>query len=128
MLPWIQVILTALCSVVASSGFWAYWSKRHDSNDAKTRLLIGLAHDRIMQSGMYYIERGYITKDEYENLYDYLYKPYKELGGNGSAERIMGIVATLPMRSSIIQEEEHHDPSRESVRDSEMDRPVPTTR
>lgn len=39
--------------------------------------------------GMTYIERGWITKDEYENLSDYLYEPYKALGGNGSAKRVM---------------------------------------
>ena len=43
-------------------------------------------------------ERGYITRDEYENLYEYLYKPYEKLGGNGSAKRIMAEVDKLPIR------------------------------
>lgn len=43
-----------------------------------------------------YINRGYITPDEYENLYDYLYKPYEKLGGNGSAKRLMNKVEKLP--------------------------------
>lgn len=47
---------------------------------------------------MEYIKRGWITKDEYEDLRDYLYKPYKELGGNGSAERIMLEVDKLEIR------------------------------
>lgn len=93
---WVQVIVTAAVSVLASSGFWTYWSKRHDNKDATTRLLIGLAHDRILQSGRYYLDRKYMTSDEYENLYDYLYKPYKELGGNGTAERIMEELKKLP--------------------------------
>lgn len=96
MLPWIQTIITALVSVLASSGFWAYWSKRHDDRSYQTKLLRGLAHDRIMQSGRYYLNRKWISDDEYENLYDYLYVPYKELGGNGSAERIMGVLKELP--------------------------------
>lgn len=58
-------------------------------------MLIGLAHDRIIYLGMSYIERGYITQDEYENLYEYLYKPYEKLGGNGSAKRIMTEVDQL---------------------------------
>jgi hypothetical protein len=61
-------------------------------------MLIGLGHDRIMFLGMKYIERGFITQDEYENLYDYLYKPYKKLGGNGSAERVMKEVDKLPIK------------------------------
>lgn len=36
------------------------------------------------------------TQDEFENLYKYLYKPYKDCGGNGSAERIMEQVKKLP--------------------------------
>lgn len=65
------------------------------------QMLIGLAHDRIIYLGMTYIERGYITQDEYENLYEYLYKPYEKLGGNGSAKRIMTEVDQLAIHKSI---------------------------
>lgn len=94
----IQMIVTIVCSVIASSGFWAYMMKRSERNDVKTRMLIGLGHDRIMYLGMEYIKRGYITSDEYENLYVYLYKPYEDMGGNGSAKRIMEEVRKLPIR------------------------------
>ena len=99
--PWIQMIITIVCSVIASSGFWAYITRYTElliGKDIKTELLIGLAHDRIIYLGMAYIERGYVTQDEYENLYDYLYKPYKKMGGNGSAERVMNEVNKLPIR------------------------------
>ncbi len=43
---------------------------------------------------------GYITQDEYENLYEYLYKPYEKLGGNGSAKRIMTEVDQLAIHKS----------------------------
>lgn len=70
--PWFQIIITIFSSVLASSGLWAYLSKRTENKDVKTEMLIGLAHDRIMYLGMSYIERGYITQDEYENLKVYL--------------------------------------------------------
>lgn len=98
--PWIQTILTIVCAVIASSGFWAYIQKRHDSKDVKSQMLVGLAHDRIMYLGMYYIERGWITQDEYENLHDYLYVPYEKMGGNGSAKRVMTEVNKLPIHKS----------------------------
>lgn len=96
---WLQMIVTIVCSVLASSGFWAYIQKRNDKNDNRTKLLLGLAHDRIMYLGEKYIARTSITRDEYENLHDYLYLPYKAQGGNGSAERIMMEVKKLPIRS-----------------------------
>ena len=94
--PWLQTTLTALISVVASSGFWAWVNAKREAKGARTKLLIGLAHDRILQSGNYYIKRGWISADEYEDLYKYMYEPYKELGGDGMAERIMTRLTALP--------------------------------
>lgn len=96
----VEVILLIVSSILASSGMWAFLSKKLDKKDIKVEMLIGLAHDRIMFLGMSYIERGYITQDEYENLYDYLYKPYEKLGGNGSAKRVMTEVEKLPIRKN----------------------------
>ena len=90
MIPVAQVILSIIGSVIASSGFWAYLQKRHEKHDAKTALLVGLAHDAIITKGTFYLERGdWITVDEYENLHDYLYLPYARAGGNGSAKCVM---------------------------------------
>lgn len=99
--PWLQMVVTIVCAVIASSGFWAFIQKKNDSKDLKTQMLIGLAHDRIIYLGMSYIERGFITQDEYENLYEYLYKPYEKMGGNGSAKRIMEEVNKLPIHASV---------------------------
>lgn len=95
---WLQFILTITVSVLGSAGFWAFISKRSDRNNAARRMLTGLAHDRIMSLGTSYIERGWVTVDEYENLDHYLYQPYKDLGGNGTAKRIMEKVKELPIR------------------------------
>lgn len=103
---WLQMVATIVCSVVASSGFWAYIQKKNENKDAKSQMLIGLAHDRIMQLGVRYIERGWITSDEYENLYEYLYKPYEKMGGNGSAKRVMSEVNKLPMHKPNYQTKE----------------------
>lgn len=102
MAPWLQIILTVFSSVLASSGLWTFLSKRVERKDVKTEMLVGLAHDRILYLGMQYIERGWITRDEYENLYEYLYKTYEKLGGNGSAKRVMNEVDKLPIRANYI--------------------------
>ena len=94
----IDKLITVICAILASSGIWAIAAKFFEKKDNKTKLLVGLAHDRIIYLGMSYIRRGSITQDEYENLHDYLYVPYHELGGNGSAERVMREVDKLPTR------------------------------
>lgn len=106
--PWLQMIITIFCSVLASSGFWAFAQKRMDKKDITREMLVGLAHDRITYLGLCYIERGWITQDEYENLSDYLYKPYVKMDGNGSAKRIMTEVDKLPIRKSRYEKEEIH--------------------
>lgn len=94
---WLQMVITIVCSVMASSGFWAYLMNRRDKKDAKTKMILGLGHDRIITLAMNYIERGWITQDEYEDLNKYLYQPYREMGGNGTAERLMIDVKKLPI-------------------------------
>lgn len=94
---WTQVAVPLVVAVLTSSGLWAVVAKRVDTGDAQRKMLVGLAHDRIVHLGMVYVDRGYITQDEYENLNDYLYAPYEKMGGNGSAKRVMEEVRRLPM-------------------------------
>lgn len=93
----LEALVTILVSVLASSGVWAVVMKVMDKKDVKTQMLIGLGHDRIMCLGSKYIARGYITSEEYENLVDYLYRPYELMGGNGSAKRVIDEVKKLPL-------------------------------
>ena len=101
--PWLQMVVTIVCAVIASSGFWAFIQRKNENKDVKSQMLIGLAHDRIIFLGMKYIERGWISQDEYENLRDYLYQPYEKLGGNGSAQKVMIEVNKLPIHTSTYQ-------------------------
>lgn len=66
--------------------------------------LIALQHDRLYRLTEEYIERGYVTLDELDNL-DYLFSSYKALGGNGSGERRYNLVQKLP----VVNEGENDD-------------------
>lgn len=99
----IELAATVIVSVLGSQGLWAYIQSKSAKNDAKTKMILGLGHDRIIYLGEAYIKRGRITHAEYENLHDYLYLPYKALGGNGTAEKIMEEVKQLPSE----KEDEH---------------------
>lgn len=107
----LQVLITAIAAVVASSGFWAYMNHRKNKPNLLYKLVIGLAHDRIVCLALRYIDIGYITQDEYDNLYGFLFEPYIALGGNGTATRLMKEVDSLPIinsnrdRSDILKED-----------------------
>ena len=97
-----KTILAIVLAIFASSGFWTFvlailqhrWAKK----SAENRLLLGLAQDRIVYLGKTYIKRGEITNDEFETLHDALYLPYKEMGGNGVAARVMEEAKKLPIK------------------------------
>lgn len=94
---WLEILL----AFVASSGFWALLTKIFDHRSNQSKMLLGLGHDKIIYLCKCYIARGYISPDEYENLHDYLYIPYKAMGGNGTAERLMEEVKKLPIKKEV---------------------------
>lgn len=106
---WENIGVPVIVALLTSTALWGVVSKvilkrmeltakRSKADEAERKMLVGLAHDRIIHLGMTYIERGYITQDEYENLNDYLYQPYEKMGGNGSAKRVMEEVRKLPIK------------------------------
>lgn len=97
---WVDVLVTVFVTVLASNGFWAILQKKFDHNSTEKKLLVGLAHDRIIYVGERFIARGWITYDEYEDFMKYLYMPYAEYGGNGAAERISDEVKKLPLKTN----------------------------
>ena len=92
-----QVILTIVTALLTSSGLWAFLGSRLEKSSAERELIVGIAHIELVFFGMQFLERGWITRDEYETLQD-LYKPYVKLGGNGSGRKIMKEIENLPIR------------------------------
>ena len=98
----VEALLVGFGAFLAGSGgFWVYLSgkyeRRDQKRDAYVALIMGLAHDKIVYLGLKYIEKGWVNKDEYDDLIKYFWEPYSALGGNGSAERIVSIVKLLPL-------------------------------
>ena len=92
-----QIILTIVTALLASSGLWAFLGKKLERNNSERELLVGIGHIELVFFGMQYIERGWITRDEYDTMQD-LYEPYVKLGGNGSGTKIMKELEKLPIR------------------------------
>ena len=58
----LETITAVAVAALASSGFWAFLQKHGEKKDVRTRMLLGLAHDRILSLGMLYVARGYVTR------------------------------------------------------------------
>ena len=57
----------------------------------------GILHNEIIYRCKKILIIGYVTPDDLEEL-EYLFKPYKELQGNGTAEKLINRVYQLPMK------------------------------
>ena len=97
-----DTIFALICAIFASTGFWTLvnniWQSHSKKRSQETRLLLGLAYDRIITLSSFYIKKGSISTEEYHDLYHYLYEPYANSGGNGTAKRLIEEVGRLPIR------------------------------
>lgn len=104
---WIQSILTMFVTVLGCNAFWAWLQSRSTVKSARDRMILGLGHAEIFRVAEKYIHRGGITVSELEDLEKYLYKPYSEMGGNGTAAAIVAKCRELPIITE--QEAERRD-------------------
>lgn len=56
---------------------------------------VALLHDKIYQQCTMFINAGWISVDDLENL-EYLWRGYRNLGGNGTGEILYNKVKALP--------------------------------
>lgn len=94
----VGAIVAIISALLSSAGVWTFIAKRQDKKDSITKLIIGVAYDRIIFLGTHYINRGYITTSEYHNLYNNLVVPYEECNEDKTIEKIMEEVKKLEMR------------------------------
>lgn len=97
------LILTIVCAVFASSGFWTWLITRNNNRSAQARLIMGLGFSEIERKAKLYIEKGSISTDEYQDFVKYLYAPYKDMGGDGTASKLMSEVDKLPIRKDGVK-------------------------
>ena len=83
---WVFGIISVLLS-----GAYHKLSKQLKAERARTNAInagvLALLHDRLYQACQFYINRGYCTVPDRDNL-EYMFKPYKALGGNGTGEEL----------------------------------------
>lgn len=70
-------------------------SKQKQEQELLRQGVIALLHDRLYQVCKTFIRRGYCSVDDRDNL-EYMFKPYKALGGNGTGEELYNRCLALP--------------------------------
>jgi hypothetical protein len=91
----------AVTALLGGSGVWAWAKTKSDHNNNAAKLLLTVTRTQLIALGRSYIERGYVTMDEYEE-YEAEYQIYSALGGNGLARRVFEQVEELPMTPNNI--------------------------
>ena len=97
------IIIAIIGSVFASQGFWTWLINRNNNKSAQARLIMGLGFSEIERKAKLYIEKGSISTDEYQDFVNYLYTPYTDMGGNGTAAKLMSEVDKLPIRKDGVK-------------------------
>lgn len=104
----IDILITVLVAVLSSTGLWKYLETKRDKLIKNERdelerdknikeLIVCLTKAQICHTATLYIERGYISNNEADML-EQLFKPYHELGGNGSGEALYKQAMELPRK------------------------------
>ena len=92
-------ITEIIVAIFASTGFWAFIQalvlKRMDRRSAERAALLGLLHEKLVDQCETYLNKGYISEGQYRDLDEYIYQPYKNLGGNGTGQAYMERVQEL---------------------------------
>lgn len=91
------------CSLITLA-LQRHWQKKDQKTaraTSESRMILGLGHDKILYLSDRMVKRGAITLKEKRNL-EYLYVPYKEMGGNGDCK--IGYDACQKLR--IVSEDE----------------------
>ena len=94
---WVSWVLGIIS--VLLSGAYHKLSKQLKADRARTNAInagvLALLHDRLYQACTFYLKRKYCTLEGRDNL-EYMFRPYKALGGNGTGEDLYNRCLALP--------------------------------
>lgn len=99
MTPYQILSLCGIPSLIASIIVFAVNSIKNKSKEQKAMHegIVAILHNMVYRQGTDYIHEGKITFDDMED-YEYLYKAYHELGGNGTGTEIYKRVKKLEIK------------------------------
>ena len=93
---WLSGVITLLVGIFGSTGFWIFIQNRKSGKSLERKIILSVTFLGVKMSCKALLERGWADTEEIEDIEKYLYEPYKDLGGNGTAEMLMNKVKSLP--------------------------------
>ena len=94
---WVAGVFSVI-ALALSKGYLRL-SKQMMADRARTNAInagvLALLHDRLYQACSFYLKRKYCTLEDRDNL-EYMFRPYKALGGNGTGEDLYNRCLALP--------------------------------
>ncbi|MGN0270523.1 MAG: hypothetical protein ACI4CX_07505 [Candidatus Weimeria sp.] len=100
---WIQELFALIIAII--TWLWRILLKRKNENEQIREAMMALLHDRLYKSCSFYIMQGFCSVEDRNNL-EYLYVPYKALGGNGTGESLYKKCLELPLSADRNIEQE----------------------
>lgn len=91
---WVQELFALIIAII--TWLWRALLRRKQENDEIREGMMALLHDRIYQACSFFLKRGWCSLEDRSNL-EYLYTPYKALGGNGTGESLYKKCLELPL-------------------------------
>ena len=92
---WIEVLFGL--AITGLSFCFNSFRKKFKEQDQIKEGLVAILHDRLFQSGMYFLGKGEISVSELDNI-EGIYKAYHNLGGNGTGTEIYDRVMELELK------------------------------
>lgn len=94
---WLEFIFGIVTAVLTAA--YINVRKKLKRNKIIEQAILAMLHDRLYQACIAYIERGWCDVEDKRNL-EYLYAPYKELGGNGTCKQMYEQCQLLPIKET----------------------------
>ena len=96
-----EIIVAIVAAIFASTGFWTFinnvYANKRERESVERKALKGLLHNELMKKCDEFVKQGFINVQDYEDLNEYIYLPYRDLGGNGTGERAWQELNKLPL-------------------------------
>lgn len=96
---WVTWVMSGIAAVLAAA--WAWLLRRLQAQAkaqaANTAGTLALLKDRLFQSCLHYLEKGYCDVHSRESL-EALYEAYKAMGGNGTGTTLYERTMALPFK------------------------------